>query len=118
MKQTAKERTIEIRKETVNPSSQMRVEHLMPVLPGCRLFANVELDPGISLDYHEHHNERELYYILEGEGIYRDNEEEYSVSPGDVVICFSGSGHAIKNEGAVPLRFIALILQELSSEIS
>ena len=30
----------------------------------CRLYAEVTLEPGCSLGYHEHHNESETYYIL------------------------------------------------------
>ena len=36
----------------------------------CGLYAEVTLEPGCSLGYHEHHNESETYYILSGKGIY------------------------------------------------
>ena len=39
----------------------------------CGLYAEVTLEPGCSLGYHEHHNESETYYILSGKGIYSDN---------------------------------------------
>ena len=39
----------------------------------CGLYAEVILEPGCSLGYHEHHNESETYYILSGKGIYSDN---------------------------------------------
>lgn len=32
----------------------------------CKLYAQVTLEPGCSLGYHEHHNESETYYILSG----------------------------------------------------
>ena len=34
----------------------------------CKMYAEVTLEPGCSLGYHEHHNESETYYILRGEG--------------------------------------------------
>ena len=39
----------------------------------CRLYAEVTIEPGCSLGYHEHHGESETYYILKGEGNYDDN---------------------------------------------
>ena len=32
----------------------------------CGLYAQVTLEPGCSLGYHEHHGESETYYILQG----------------------------------------------------
>ena len=34
----------------------------------CGLYAEVVIEPGCSLGYHEHHGESETYYILSGEG--------------------------------------------------
>ena len=39
----------------------------------CGLYAQVTLEPGCSLGYHEHHGESETYYILQGQGEYNDN---------------------------------------------
>ena len=39
----------------------------------CGLYAEVTIEPGCSLGYHEHHGESETYYILSGKGIYSDN---------------------------------------------
>ena len=33
----------------------------------CGLYAQVTLEPGCSLGYHEHHGESETYYILQGQ---------------------------------------------------
>ena len=41
----------------------------------CKMYAEVTLEPGCSLGYHEHHNESETYYILRGEGNYDDNAD-------------------------------------------
>ena len=39
----------------------------------CGLYAQVTIEKGCSLGYHEHHGETETYYILSGEGEYDDN---------------------------------------------
>ena len=76
------------------------------------LFADVTIEAGGQLDYHEHHVETETYYILEGCGIYNDNGRGYEVSAGDVTFCEDGCGHGIVCKGDVPLRFIALIIKK------
>ena len=50
----------------------------------CGLYAEVTLEPGCSLGYHEHHGESETYYILSGKGIYSDNGELRMVEAGDM----------------------------------
>ena len=50
----------------------------------CGLYAEVTIEPGCSLGYHEHHGESETYYILSGKGIYSDNGTLRMVEAGDV----------------------------------
>ncbi len=84
-----------------------------PYLAGkCGLYAEVTLEPGCSLGYHEHHGETETYYLTKGAGIYNDNGKEYPVEVGDVTFCADGNGHGIKNAGKEDLVFVALILKE------
>jgi len=47
----------------------------------CGLYAQVTIEKGCSLGYHEHHGETETYYILSGEGEYDDNGVKRPVSP-------------------------------------
>lgn len=77
-----------------------------------RMFAEVTLEPGCTLGYHEHHGESETYYLLTGEGIYQDNDKEYPVKAGDVTFCDDNNGHGLKNTGDCDLKFIALILKK------
>lgn len=114
MKYTTEDRKVQIRGEASGVQGEMKVEILFPPQPNARLFANVWLEPGASLDYHEHHGECEIYYILEGEGAYQDNENVYQVVAGDVTVCDSGNGHAMKNTGKQPLRWVALIYSSKS----
>lgn len=76
------------------------------------LFADVKIEAGGQLDYHEHHGETETYYILEGCGMYNDNGNEYEVKAGDVTFCPDGSGHGIVCKGNETLRFMALIIKK------
>ena len=76
----------------------------------CGLYAEVTIEPGYSLGYHEHHGESETYYILSGKGIYSDNGELRMVEAGDVTFTPDGKGHAMTNSGDEDLVFMALII--------
>ena len=78
----------------------------------CGLYAQVTLEPGCSLGYHEHHGETETYYVLSGSATYIDNDKEYEIKAGDVTFCKDGDGHGIKNHGTEPIIFIALVLKK------
>ena len=75
-----------------------------------RLFAHTVMKPGQYFGKHSHSGEFEIYYILKGAGIYIDNDEEYPVKAGDVMVCEDGGTHGIRTSGDEDLEFIALIL--------
>lgn len=77
----------------------------------CRLYAQVTLEPGCTLGYHEHQGESETYYILSGKGEYNDNGLYHrEVVPGDITFTPSGKGHGLANTGNTDLVFMALII--------
>lgn len=76
----------------------------------CGLYAEVVIEPGCSLGYHEHHGESETYYILSGTGSYDDNGVSRPVKAGDVTFTPSGKGHGLANTGDDDLVFMALII--------
>lgn len=76
----------------------------------CRLYAEVTIEPGCSLGFHEHHGESETYYIVSGIGIYSDNGALRMVKAGDVTFTPDGQGHALTNSGDEDLVFMALII--------
>ena len=78
----------------------------------CRLYAQVTLEPGCSLGYHEHHGESETYYILSGQGEYSDNGLYRPVQPGDITFTPDGKGHGLANTGNTDLVFMALIIKD------
>jgi mannose-6-phosphate isomerase-like protein (cupin superfamily) len=69
------------------------------------------LDIGAEIGYHEHHNEDEVYYILEGTGIANDNGAKIEISTGSVLYTKMGSGHGLKNIGSIPLKFLAFMVK-------
>lgn len=75
-----------------------------------RLFNHVIIPPHASIGLHSHNGDQEIYYILNGSGIYNDNGIEVRVQHGDVTICQSGEQHALKNDGDIDLEMIALVL--------
>lgn len=76
----------------------------------CGLYAQVTLERGCSLGYHEHHKESETYYIISGEGEYNDNGVTRSVKAGDRTFTPDNCGHGLKNTGMDDLVFMALII--------
>lgn len=76
----------------------------------CRLYAQVTLEPGCEIGYHEHHKESETYYILTGQGEYNDNGAYRPVQEGDITFTPDGKGHGLKNTGAQDLVLMALII--------
>lgn len=78
----------------------------------CGLYAEVTLEQGCTLGYHEHHGESETYYILSGKGVYNDNGTERAVAAGDVTFTPDGCGHGLVNTGLESLVFMALIIKD------
>ena len=78
----------------------------------CGLYAEVTIEPGCSLGFHEHHKESETYYILSGEADYNDNGTIRPVKAGDVTYTPSGEGHGLINTGDGEFVFMALIIKD------
>ena len=75
-----------------------------------RLFNIGTLKPGCAVGNHKHNGEIEIYYILEGEGMYHDNGVDTPVKAGDVTVCNDGESHGLLNTGSKDLKMVALIL--------
>ena len=71
----------------------------------------ITLEPGCAIGPHLHSEENEVYYIIEGTGVYYDNGEEYEVQAGDLVVCDLGQSHGLENTGDTTMRFVA-VMQE------
>ena len=75
-----------------------------------RMFAEVTLNPGCSIGYHQHESETEYYFIVSGTGLVNDNGTEVEVKQGASIITGNGAFHSIKNTGTEPLVFHAVIV--------
>ena len=89
--------------------------HLVYLLDGstqknARMFAEITLNPGCSIGYHQHEAETEYYFILSGSGTVNDNGNEVQVKQGDSITTGNGNSHSINNTGSVPLVFHAVII--------
>jgi quercetin dioxygenase-like cupin family protein len=78
--------------------------------PNLNMVATITIAPGDSVGDHTHTGEAELYYIIQGEAEYHDNDESYPIKAGDVVICYSGDSHGIISTGKEDLVFHAVIV--------
>lgn len=80
-------------------------------IPGLDMFAKVSIEVGASIGYHEHVEDAEGYFIVEGKGIFLDNGEiEVPVEKGDFCFVNKGQGHGIINTGNEPLQIVAVVI--------
>lgn len=77
-----------------------------------RLFSEILLTPGSSIGPHEHINETEVYYMLEGEVHADDNGMDVILKAGDVLVTGSGQYHMVENAGSADARLVAVIITE------
>ena len=92
-----------MKEELITP--EQRGEH-------CGLLNRITLKPNCEIGHHEHHGEAEMYYILEGTGMYEEDGEAVAVEAGDVTYCEDGHGHGLKNNGKEELVMVAVILKK------
>lgn len=75
-----------------------------------RLFSRIVLEPGCSIGYHNHENEMEAYYVLNGTAELSDNGESIILNKYDAAYTPSGHGHSITNCTNETLELLAVIL--------
>ena len=86
------------------------IEEKEELLGHGRLFAKIVLPPGSSIGVHEHIDETEPYYIIEGEGIFIDADgSRVPVKAGDCCLIDPGQSHGIENNSDRDMVFIALV---------
>ena len=64
------------------------------------------LPPGSSVTPHYHAVMEEIYYIIEGQGVMRINDEEREVGDGDTIYIPRFSRHTLSNTGDRPIRML------------
>lgn len=68
--------------------------------------AEARLPPGCSTTPHRHPRTEEIYYILEGQGEMRIDDELRPVGVGDAIAIPPDAAHQITNTGSAPLKFL------------
>ena len=74
------------------------------------LLTEIKHEPGTRVGLHQHTENSEVYYILEGTAWYNDNGTEVILHEGDTAICNRGEWHAIGNPTDKTMRFLAVII--------
>lgn len=107
----------QLKRETIahvaGGKGEVHMMHILDKENACgagRLFSIHTLMPGSSIGYHEHRDEFEVYYILEGSAQVVEDNMTYQLNTGDMMQCCSGSGHSIENISDSPVKFLALII--------
>lgn len=77
-----------------------------------KMYATLTLHKGDSIGYHSHTGEEEIMLINKGVGIYKEDNVEYKVKPGDITICQEGHFHSISNKNDEILEIIAIIIKK------
>ncbi len=108
-------------KVTANENVKLQ-EVVMPGAEGCQVrwlvdeedgapnFAmrQFEVAPGGYTPKHNHPYEHEVY-VLAGNGIVMEGDQEHSLTPGTVVYIAPDEVHQFKNTGDQPLHFLCLV---------
>lgn len=83
------------------------------IFNGVTMIAEMELEPNSEIGYHKHQGDGELYYILDGEGVFVEKEQTTNVYNGDYCIIFDGESHGLKNTSKQrKLKFLAVVFKE------
>ena len=106
------QRKTEVKEKMRDGEGSVRISHLVDTEneKHTRLLAEITLNSGCSIGYHQHVNETEYFFIISGTGSVNDNGKEVKVSAGDSMATGHNASHSIKNTGTEPLIFHAVII--------
>jgi mannose-6-phosphate isomerase-like protein (cupin superfamily) len=66
------------------------------------------LNPGITIEPHQHENEEQVFFILNGTGVITVGDEQGEVREGDAVYLPPRLTHTMGNIDTHPLRFLTI----------
>jgi mannose-6-phosphate isomerase-like protein (cupin superfamily) len=103
---------VQVRPNMKGGPGEVTVLHLVECedLPNIRYVGEMTVPPGAGIGAHEHSGETEYYIITEGIGIVEEQDGEYKLGKGEVVVTGGGATHSIRNAGQTPLKVIAFIV--------
>lgn len=67
-----------------------------------------QVEPGGHTPRHQHPYEHEVF-VLDGEGIVVEGDDEHPLRAGDVVFVSADEVHQFRNTGSAPLKFLCLV---------
>jgi quercetin dioxygenase-like cupin family protein len=61
------------------------------------VFGRTLFEPGSSHEHHRHANAEEIQYLVRGEGVVLDGDDEIPMGPGDVILTHKNVWHGFRN---------------------
>ena len=74
-----------------------------------------EIDPGGHTPRHQHDYEHEIY-VLEGEGVVFEGDEQHTLKSGDVIYVHPNDIHQFRNTGSETMKMLCLIPNSATSK--
>ena len=69
------------------------------------------LPKGSSIGFHAHETNEEIFFILDGQGVWTEGDgSEHVVAKGDFAMCQQGGKHGIGNREDAPLVFAHVVI--------
>ena len=75
-----------------------------------RMFSLVTLEPGCSVGEHEHTDEAEIFYMIDGTADGLDDGRSVTLNPGDLMVTGHGHRHEIRNNTDRTVHLVGCIL--------
>jgi len=80
----------------------------MACMKGMMYIAQAWLQPSLSYHAHSHDDHEEIYYIMEGKGEMRIDDEIQPIRDGDIIYIGLNQVHEIRNTGDKMIKFLAI----------
>jgi len=113
-----KDRNIEIKDNVKGGDGSVIFNHIAfkeEMYEKVKMYASITLKKGCGIGKHMHENEKEIICIIKGEATYFDDDKEYLIREGDVMICEDGHEHGISNHNDEDVIFNGLIIVTFQS---
>ena len=101
---------VEVQKVDMEGAAGCTVRWLVGEKDGAPTFAmrQFEVEQGGYTPRHHHPYEHEVF-VLEGEGVVFEGEQQHALKQGDVVLVKPDEVHQFRNTGDAPMKFLCLI---------
>lgn len=66
------------------------------------------IEVGESFEPHKHDDCEEIFFIIEGGGVFKINDNEFIVGPNDCIIVEKGENHSLENLFKLKLIFLSI----------